>query len=180
MSANSFGKYCGAVLLGLTVSGFDGYALAQDPGWYFSINIGEGNVDASGFDESVVSSVFLGNRLTENSAVEFGYTNLGEFDAEGFRDTGVEIIGLEAAVMGIALPGEDVEIFGRLGLYLWDAEFEMLGEDAGDDDDTSLSFGIGANFRITESISGRIGYTRYDDISDEDVDTLTLGTVAYF
>ncbi|UCH38768.1 MAG: outer membrane beta-barrel protein, partial [Gammaproteobacteria bacterium] len=104
----------------------------------------------------------------------------GEFDAEGFRDTGVEIIGLEAAVMGIALPGEDVEIFGRLGLYLWDAEFEMLGEDAGDDDDTSLSFGIGANFRITESISGRIGYTRYDDISDEDVDTLTLGTVAYF
>lgn len=164
----------------LTLAGQWGSAAAQEPDWYLTVNVGEGEVDDDDFDESDVVLLYLGYRFDAKSSVEFGFADLGEFDVDLLPDTYVEVDGIEAAVLFGTPLGESARLFGRVGVYAWEIEATLLGVDVGDEDDTSLLLGVGLDLAFNQHIGGRIMLQYYEDIADADIKTLTFGLRANF
>jgi len=149
-------------------------------GWYGGVSFGDASTSASGFDDSSPTTLYIGNRISNTAAVEFAYVDLDEFDVEGFSDAYIEISGFEVSALGLAQIGESSSIYGKVGLYIWDLDAVAFGVDVGEEDGTSLLFGLGLDIPIGETIGARLERVNYLDIEDEDVDTLNLGLYANF
>ena len=81
-------------------------------------------------------------------------------------------------MLGQAPVSDDASIFGRAGLYLWDAEFLIetvsFGAMSKTDDGNDPFFGFGANFDIGERMAVKLEYDFYE-ASDGDIDFLGTG-----
>jgi hypothetical protein len=169
-----------SLLILLASAIFCANAYAENGGWYGAVEFGEGDSSASGFDESDALSFYFGNNFSDSAAIEFGFVDMGEFDFGDFPDTFIEVSGIEMSLVG-KLPANDrLSFFGKLGIFLWDLDSEIFGFDAGSDDGNSVLFGGGVIINFNQNIGGRISYQTYNDISDEDVDTLMFGLMAHF
>ncbi len=170
----------GLIIFLLPVSGVTNFAHAQDSGWYGAVTVGEGEVSVNEFDTSSTTSIYFGNRLDDNTAFEFGYIDLGEFDLEDVSDTFIEVTGFEFSVLGLFQVGESSDIFGKVGLFLWESEGEFLGLSVEGDDGNSLLLGFGANIPFSQSVGLRLEAVDYLDIDDEDVLNLSIGLFVKF
>lgn len=97
---------------------------------YFDVGLGSSDVDAGGFDDSdTYMRLGVGDQINKNLNWEAGYWDLGtDFDVNGF-------FGNIKAAMDI---NSDTQLFGKIGLYMWDA--------VGDSDGTDMFFGGGVTF----------------------------------
>ncbi|MEJ2141404.1 MAG: outer membrane beta-barrel protein [Gammaproteobacteria bacterium] len=153
---------------------------AAQSSFYGGINIGSGDVDFSGYEDSDTLSIYAGNNLSDQMAIEFGYTDLGEFEVTGFSSAHVEVDGLEVSVVGKMPTGNTLELFGRLGLYMWDAEGVLFGVPVGSDSGTSVTFGVGLDMHFSQNFGGRIAFQHYGDVADADITNVTLGIFTSF
>lgn len=152
---------------------------AQSP-FYGGINIGTGDVDFSGYEDSDTLSIYGGTRISNQMAVEFGYTDLGEFEVSGFSDAQVEVTGFEVSVVGKMPTSATLEFFGRLGMYLWDVEGTLFGVPVGEDSGTSVTFGFGLDIHFNPNFGGRIAFQHYGDVSDADITNVSFGIFTSF
>jgi opacity protein-like surface antigen len=162
--------------LGLILVGAGAIAQATEVGrGYVSGFIGQSELDVDGFDDDDTSFRFGGGyRLNENFAVEGYYIDYGEAETTfgRFRAT-AEATAFQFQAVGLLPVSSTVDLYGKLGLALWDAELSVSGFEA-DDDGTDLVFGFGANFNIRERITLRVEY-EIAELDDADIDTIMFG-----
>lgn len=97
---------------------------------YFDGGLGSADLDAGSFDDSdTYIRLGIGDEINDSLNWEAGYWDLGtDFDVNGFFGN------IKA---GLDL-NSDTELFGKIGLYVWDA-------DGGDGND--MFFGGGVSFK---------------------------------
>lgn len=150
---------------------------AQDTGWYVGAGGGSADVDVSGFDDASSAKVFGGYHLTRHLGFEGGFVDLGEFDFDPVPGTSVEVDGIQIVAIARLPLGEKVSLFGKGGLYAWEADATILGVSIPieDDDGTDSTFGFGVEF-----LPGKWGvrgeWERFD-IDGDDVDLISVSFV---
>lgn len=192
-------------LIGIIMTSvFSAGAMAQEPGFYVGGSLGYANLDQ---DEAEMQSILTGNGLTGTVDVddedlgwkffggynfnkyfgaEIGYMNLGSVDA-AFNVTApvaatgsadIDVDGFMAAGTLSYPINEFVDVSGKVGVYLWNADGTVKVSTvsmSADDDDSDLLFGIGGKYHYTENITFRAEWERAFDVGDSDLDLFSVG-----
>lgn len=129
-----------------------------------------------------------GYNVNANFAIELGYQDFGEVSVMGFSDGSgsfwaagpaaalAEATGTTLGVKGSYPAAENIQLFGKIGLTSWDADFILADNDGvfpSSDDGTDMYFGVGATFK-TGNVGISASFTRFD-VADTDIDALSLG-----
>ncbi|MDH5355773.1 MAG: outer membrane beta-barrel protein [Gammaproteobacteria bacterium] len=170
-----FANFVGLSLFLLSMVGINTNAYSESSNWYGGINIGRGDLDFSGYDDSSSLSLYAGNNLSDNGAYEFGYTDLGQFDVSGVPGTYIEVTGFEITGIGKMPVSNSVDLFAKFGIYFWNLDAVIFGTNIGGDDDNSITLGAGADFSFNGNVSGRVAFQQYSDVSDEDITNISIG-----
>jgi OOP family OmpA-OmpF porin len=162
-------------------------ALAVDNGIYLGGSVGQSGVDIDdvGFGggdfsgDATAFKVIAGWRFLDWLSIEGNYVDLGSADerVDGDRFE-VDASGLSLSAVGF-LPIGPVDLFARVGAINWDADFSFEGVDAGSDDGTDLTYGVGAQFRVW-GLSVRAEYEQFDIEDADTVDLISLGVTWTF
>jgi len=160
-----------------------------------SVDISESEIDAAIVAEGVASSVtsaddsdtgwkvFLGYRANKNFAFEAGYVDLGEATIvttttgpDAIFGGRAEVNGYFGDVLGIMPVDPSLDLFLKAGIYRWQMEWDVAAATGGSvflasgkENGTNIKLGLGASYRIGDSISIRAEYERYRDVGDKDV-----------
>lgn len=129
---------------------------------------------ASGIDTATSFEVKGGFKFNEYVGLEAAYVDLGDGDFEAPFTGSVSTDGFKASVVGFLPVAETVDLYGKVGLYLWDADF-----DGGGDDDSDISYGIGAAWGVADNLKVNLGYDIYDFEGDE-ANNVNLGLTYSF
>lgn len=118
--------------------------------------------------------IFGGYKFSPNLAVEGAWVDLGDVTlSSGIGSASVGTDGLEVAAVGIWPINPKWNVFGKLGLYMWDASVST-GFGSVSEDGTDLMFGFGGTWNFAERISLRAEWERFD-LDGEDADFLSVG-----
>ena len=176
-------KYFITAVIVLTATVYSNMAFAWEANKpYIEASVGQFNYDGvtSAYiggifyevdDDTIALDANVGFPFNDNVAIEGGFSYLTEADwsasAGGATINGtVDGYALTAATV-LRLPiSNNFGFFGKLGAYMWEVEatVNVLGtEISADEDGTDVLAGVGADFRINESISFVAGYDHYND-----------------
>jgi OOP family OmpA-OmpF porin len=158
------------------------YCHAQ--GFYAGGGLGDTRYEdsESDFDISGKSAfkIFGGYQLNRNFALEGSFTDFGETDK--FRGGSIasrELEGMGLSAVGILPFSRKFEVFGKAGVLAWDSTTRARTESGTSsgvaDDDTDLSYGIGASYDLNEDFSLRGEWEVYQTDQIDDVDLFSLG-----
>ena len=155
-----------------------------DTGLYVGAGIGSAGVDETfdsfDFDDDVEAYRFLGGyRFGETFGIEAGYLNFGDFEqrTDLGNTTAITRLTADGWTLGgtLDLPVSDfVSLFGRGGVFVWDADVDVNGVRAAVDDDSNPYYGAGAKVSLTSNFSLVGDWTRYE-LDDVDTDVFSLG-----
>ena len=169
----------------LTFTATTGIA-ATEGGSYVGVQYGIGNYDEDGVDETFNPTALIGR---------FGYFFHPNFSVEGRLGFGLQddtqsvpaFGGIDATldidhVVGLYGTGhinltESISFYGVLGASSVEATASVpsLPGIEVSDDESSVSYGVGADFGIGKNIALNIEYMRYLDKSSYDLDMIGLG-----
>ena len=151
-----------AAMLGAAAMAVSAGAVAQqtDTGWYAGVSLG--NAEAASEDDTAWR-IAGGYRFGRTFAAELGYVNMGDFGG-GDDVTSLELVG--TAHFPIA---NQFSLYGLAGL----AQLE-----AGDEDETELTFGVGVQYDFSRNMGLRAQWQRYN--TDEEIDVMSIGVVFKF
>jgi len=126
-------------------------------------------------DESTTAfRLAFGYEWNDIVALEAGYSNLGEVDADvSIGRAEAEADGFEFAVVVRWPLAERFALAGRAGWLWWDGETRLAGLSAGESGGDAL-FGIGGEFMATDQFGITLGWSRYR-LDDLDVDYASVG-----
>ena len=183
-----------ALPLGLLVLAlaFAPAAANADGGFYIGAGFGGATVEAdldidefpelpSSIDEDDSANKFFAGYMFDLPAVDLGveggYVNFGEAEVDTelgeftLEPTGINLWGIVSLDAGL------IDIYGKLGYIMWDADFSVDGLSESDDG-SDMGYGLGLSFGLG-SVAIRGEYEVYD-IEDADVSMLSLGIVYRF
>ncbi len=155
-----------------------------ETGVYLGASIGSSHLDEdfSGFNVDTDASAYRvvgGIQLSEFLGIEAGYHNFGDF-AETI-DIGGLSSRAELAADGWTLGGtlglpltEQFFLFGRAGVFFWDADVELDGFSIDVPEDENPYYGGGAGIYITPNLSLIGDWTRYE-LDNIDSDVISVG-----
>jgi OmpA-OmpF porin, OOP family len=184
MKAESLRRLLTSCLTGAALSTIAVPASGQEGGLYVGASVGPTTVDVCGDlsglgltscdDKDTGFKIFGGKKFTQNFAVEFGWVDLGEITATGPGGTArVGADGLQAAAVGMAPVSPQVNVFGKVGLYMWDLRATGPGGSLSDDG-IDLMFGLGVSWTLARQLDLRAEWERFD-VGGDDVDMLSVG-----
>lgn len=160
-------------------------ALADAPGAYVGLGYGQyrfefdNGTDTDFKDETEVLKAYVGGMFTDAVGLELTYLN---FDEANDNDINAEIDGWSLAGIFAAPISDSFSVYGKLGWFAWEADysgrvsagpvFVDVDEDIDGDD---IFYGAGVRFGLSDSVSLRFEYDRYelDDNIDPDLDILS-------
>ena len=155
-----------------------------DSGLYVGAGIGSASVeetfDSFDFNDDVEAYRFLGGyRFSDTFGIEAGYLNFGDFEqrTDLGATTAVTRLTADGWTLGgtLDLPVSDfVSLFGRGGVFIWDADVDVNGIRAAVDDDSNPYYGAGARVSLSDRFSLVGDWTRYE-LDDVDSDVFSLG-----
>jgi OmpA-OmpF porin, OOP family len=146
--------------------------------------IDSGTVDA----KDTGWKIFGGYMFNRHVGVEAAYLNLGEVSYSGtfggLPVTGgkVELTGFNIAALGSYPISEQFSVFGKLGLFIWDAEASDTTGGAlfsATADGTDLSFGVGVSYNFTRNLGLRAEWEMFKT-DEADATLLSIGAVWRF
>lgn len=161
-----------------------GTAAQADTGLYLGAGVGAATVDEdfSGFDidDDVEAYRVLGGlQLGDTLGIEVGYQNFGDFE-ERFDLGGVTSVTRLTAdgwtlggTLGLPLT-DSISIFGRAGIFVWDADVEVNGVRSAVDDDSNPYYGVGGKVGFTDRFSLVGDWSRFE-LDETDLDVVSLG-----
>ena len=119
--------------------------------------IGLGSCD----DRDTGLKIFGGMSFTRNLAAEIGWVDLGTLDATTPGGSArISVDGFQIAGLGIVPLSTDFGVFGKLGLYLWNANASGPGATGGSG--TDFMFGGGVMWRIAPRFDLRGEWERFN------------------
>ncbi len=174
-------------LISLLALAAAGGANAADTLWYAGGSIGSASIDervggaglgASVDDSDTGAKLLLGYRLNEMLLFEASWVELGEFQG-AVQGAGVNVNTDGFAFHGVgSIPvGERFSILARIGVMFWESDIRVAGLQA-NDDGTDIAWGLGASYRLADTIDLRAEWERYD--AGADIDLVTVGGVVHF
>jgi OOP family OmpA-OmpF porin len=175
-------------------------AYAADSGLYLGLSAGQGTAkdlpSAGEFDAALASlgvttsssstddsdfafKLFGGYKVNKYFALEGSWTDLGEATysanivapVSASANANWEASAFALSALGILPLGSQFELFGKVGLTLWDADLRVSAagiEESADEDGSGAVYGIGANFNFTPNLAIRAEWERYDGIGEDD------------
>lgn len=189
-----------AVVIALAAAGIVGtsQAMAQAQsrlsGAYIGGSIGQAEFDkgCEGIAGSGVScddkdstwKLFGGYQVNRNFAVELGYADLGEIRASGPGGTAsAEANAWDLVGLGILPLGNNFSLYGKAGFYRAEVDGQVntaTFTGSADENNTDLTFGVGARYDVTRNVAVRAEWQRYSDmgggnVGESDVDVMSLG-----
>lgn len=164
--------------------------------WYGAVSLGQaklqedvcGDLRALGFtpcSEDLTDTgmkLAVGNQLNPNTALEFGYADLGEakFNVSSTVNCKVDAKGFGASLVGSLPAANQFSFTGRVGLFRWDSDISCSsGAFSASESGTDLAFGVGIRYDMTKTVGLRGEWERYD-LDDADVDLLSFGLLVKF
>ena len=156
----------------LALAATTGFAEASG---YIGATIGQSEVDVSGFDKASGLQLYGGVNLSENLAFEIALTDLGEFNVSGASDTYIDVGGVELTAIGSMPLSDNISLFIEGGFFSWTMDAVLFGTKIGEDDGSDLTYGVGMDVNITDSLGLMIQYQKYTNVSDSDIDTMRAG-----
>jgi len=165
-------------------------ALASaDSGLFVGASVGSSHFkdEINGFDLDTNATAYRfigGLQLGDYLGVEAGYHNFGEFSES--IDIGPlpsrARLSADGWTLGgtLGLPiGEQFSIFGRAGMFFWDADVELDGLSIDVPEDENPYYGGGARFKVSPNLSLVGDWTRYE-LDTVDSDVISLGFTYQF
>jgi opacity protein-like surface antigen len=155
-------------------------AVPAHAGLYFGGSVGDASIsdEDSGvkFDGSDTGyKVYGGFTLFKFFGLEASYLDFGAPEDEvGGTDISIDTTGWDVYAVGILPLGKHIELFGKAGIIVWDAETSVTGSSDESDDGNDPAYGAGIAFKFGEHIALRLEYQVFD-ISD--VDDVAFGSV---
>ncbi|MBU0654688.1 MAG: outer membrane beta-barrel protein [Gammaproteobacteria bacterium] len=122
-----------------------------------------------------------GYPVTDKIAVEGSYTNL-VYVAKLRDSTGAQAEqkteGVTLGLTGRQPLSSKLDVYGKIGAYLWNSETESTAG-AADDSGTSPAVGVGLEYSVNDRWGVRGGWDRYFDIGKDDylINGVTPGTL---
>ena len=141
------------------------------------ITSGTVDTEATGF------KLFAGYAFHRNFGVEVGYADLGEASYSGsFNGTPItggklQVGGLDAALLARAPLGGRLTLFGKVGIFVWEAEANDTAAGvpfSAKTDGSDAFFGLGAAYAITRAAALRLE-AEGRKIGDDSVNLLSIG-----
>ncbi len=136
---------------------------------YAGIGVGKTDYDAGAtFDDPIGFEIYVGNEFNKNLSIEASYIDFGESSDGIPPEWRINADSLAFGVLGKAPVSESVELFAKIGLHFWDAEFTedgfgVLNENDGQD----IFWGFGATLKVNKRFSLGARYTSYDFDGDD-------------
>jgi OmpA-OmpF porin, OOP family len=137
--------------------------------------------------------IFGGYMFNRHFGLEVAYVDLGEVSYSGTTDafgptelvTGgkVEAWGFNISAIGALPVTEQFSVFGKLGLFFWDAEAnDTTGGRpfSATDDGADFSFGVGLGYNFTRNLGVRAEWEMFQNISDADASLISVGLLWRF
>jgi OmpA-OmpF porin, OOP family len=175
-----FGRACLLLILGSLSAGT---VIAQDTGFYVGGSLGIADGDACDNVTTAVAScddkdngmkLFGGYRFHPNIAGELGLVDLGEASSSGpFGTARVETDGFQIAGLGVLPINPAFDVFGKIGLFMWDVSGSVPGGSVSGDD-TDFMFGFGGTWKFARQLGMRAEWERFD-LGPDKIDLLSVG-----
>ena len=157
-------------------------AIAAEPGFYAGAKIGAASVESDFIDDDDTSyGAYAGWQFNPYFAVEGVYTNFGDVEVD-LDDLEIENPGLEPDSIGVralgTFPvGERFDILAGIGWHAFDLNpntGDGLIDAIGDDSNSDLFYGVGAQFNFGNNFALRVMYDRFE-FEGSDADEISLG-----
>lgn len=186
------------VALALALSGPLAATQAQAQG-FIGGSIGQSDIDDS-ITEGLITSgsvdgkdtawkIFGGYLFNRHFGIESAYVNLGEAsysgDFFGAAVTGgtVKVSGFNIAALGSYPINEQFSLFGKIGLFMWEAKANDttagLGAFSATQDGTDVSFGLGVGYDFTRNLGVRAEWELFKT-DDADASLISIGVLWRF
>lgn len=170
------------IAIGMTTAGLAFTSSLSYANGYLGVSIGStdyGN-NISYFEDGDSLALTGGVRVSPNLAFEASYIDLGDASDNIPPSWTVEASGLNFAAVGIAPVSPQFDIFGKVGLFSWDASLSEAGfGEFASDSGTDFSLGFGATFNFSQQFGAVVEYQMFD-LDGEDVDNLSFGARVNF
>lgn len=185
----------GACAGSLACSSAFAQGIENDEGFYIGGGIGQFNVQIDDLDETDEAiqtldnddnawKAFVGWRMNPYFALELAYIDFGRpsdrFETGGTSgDFTVELSGFAPYLIG-TIPVGPVELFGKVGYYFYDIDFQIDIDDPtfadvdGGASDEDLLYGFGVGMTLFERLNARLEYEKIDSDIIDDADALWL------
>ncbi len=164
-----------SMLLG-TLLATAGLVEAAEPGLYVGGGIGTASTNQSGYDNAGSYKLFVGAQA-EGFGLELGYVDLGRFKQKGNSSNSYTVDGPQLNVIGELFISRGVYGYGSFGFYNWDLNDNLA---TNNDSGTSGTLGLGIKVLMGKNLAVRGGWDRYQNISDSNVDMLSLNGMYQF
>jgi hypothetical protein len=106
-------------------------------------------------------------------AVQGGYMDLGTVDDQALgAKFELDIHGFDLYAIGYLPITRRIDLFGKVGVFLWDAKVKADGATVDDDDGTDLALGFGMEYRTGKAYSARLTVESVDMLDGVWVATL--------
>ena len=141
-----------------------------------------GNADIE--DESDTAFKVFGGYRGANFGFEAAYHDLGKpSETQLGMTAAIEASGLELSAAGFFAASSNVDLFGKIGVFMWDADVSLTGFPTVSDDGSNLMLGFGVQYKPTQnfSIRGEYQATELEIINvDFDTNILSIGIALHF
>jgi hypothetical protein len=159
----------------------------RSSGWYVGAGAGYAQADLKtditdigGND--VAWKLFGGYRLPQvwlpwnvSAAFDAAIVNLGEVtDNQLGAEFALEIDGIDLSVTGYLPITRRLDLFGKLGMYLWDAELSTGGVTLDEDDGSDLSYGLGLAYQTGGQWGAQLEIEGYDTLDGAVMGSLSV------
>lgn len=142
---------------------------------YIGASVGQTDY-ASDIDKGTSLELKGGFKFNDFVGLEAAYVDLGDGDWEDFGFSGsLSVDGLKASVVGFIPVAETVNLYGKVGMFMWDLD----DGDGYTDDDNDIAYGIGVAWGVADQLDVNLGYDIYDFEEDE-VTNVNLGLTYSF
>ena len=191
------------------------FAQDETKGFYAGVSAGQskfkGACDSGGGatitnckDTDTAWKIFGGYQFTPNLAVELGYNDFGRISGDatlalgGSSFTGnakIEATAFELTGVGALPLGHQFSLYGKLGVYYAETKASAnvqqttppfaSGSSSQSDNNSNLTFGLGARYDFTRNIAVRAEWQRFSKVGSDqtgkgDIDVLAIGGLYRF
>jgi OOP family OmpA-OmpF porin len=169
-------------------------AVAQqsDKGWYMGVGFGTTTADidnspltalgatvTGGEDSDNGFKIFGGYQFNKHLGVEVGYVDFGSFTVTGVRGTpftaSFDVSAFTVAAVGTLPLNESFDLFGKAGLYAWEASSSVSGGGltAGDTSGSDAFLGIGARYNFNRNFGVQLEVEQY--LGEDTITVTSIG-----
>ncbi len=147
---------------------------------YVGLSIGKTDINSPIADDGNSIAITGGHKLNKNFAIEASYMRLGEWKDNIAPVWTLKLSGFNFAAVGIIPINDEVDIFGKFGMFMWEATLDEAGTgEIASNDGTDNSIGFGVSINLSNQSSLVLEYQEFD-IDGDDISNVSIGARVNF